>query len=488
MQPDQLHFPADFPYAEVTFEDYQAEDIAEFTRRFSEDGDVAAFCTWEQGLGKSLLALHVGRRLGFTKFLILCPPIGLTSWKEQVAEWRPGSQPLFVGRSAQIKQLTPTTDVVVVTHDLTRNDAVRNAVREWCADAFVTVDEVQYLRTPSAQRTGAIYAKDLGCLSHAPKVLLMSGTPVVSWPTDLWSHLARWWPERIHNAAGYRMDYDEFRDRYLLTEMVPIPGTNQRRLRIKQARDGSKGTVDMITELRQRLDGLAIRRLKTETNLPPLRWMTMRLDLAPKDRDALNQEIMEHLPARLQNMAARLVQTPDDQDLADKFLGELEVYREHYGVIMRAQGVAKANAFCRHMRDELDNTRHAILVFALNRSVLNEIEKGLDAFGVVRIDGSTPQTERERVVRAFQDPQGPRVFLGQTLACSSSLTLTRASRVYFPQMSPTPGDNEQAASRCHRKGQTNPVDAHIIFAAGTIDEPMSKRRRAKQTTTEKLIG
>ena len=464
---------------------YQKTDFDEYCARYVR-GDTACVCEWAPGLGKTLLSIMLAKHLQAERVLVTGPSISLTSWAKELRKWWPSAKTLLIAKGADIRKLHDHR-VVVVTHDLpARNEEVRLRLRDWMADGFSfgVIDEAQYLRGPSTKRTGAAYGRGEGVFTHADKMMLLSGTLIVSWPDDLWTHLARWMPERIMRD-GQRMDYEQFRDRYLMTRQVPIPGAFIKRTQIYGYRQ------DFMPELRQRLEGFSIRREKSEANLPPLTWRTMELELAAADRKHIEAELMDHLPARLQVFARRSAADPENEELALAFAERLAEYEELWGVAMRVLGTGKAKALSRVLKDKLQNTpqTQGIGLFSINRKVMDIIDAELKDFGVVRIDGSTPPgAKRAQIVDAFQSPTGPRVFNGQIDACGTALTLTRGDICYFTQLSPIPGANEQAASRFHRIGQQNPVDAWMPYVRGTLDQPLMAILRKKMKTQAVLRG
>lgn len=467
-----------------TLKDYQQSDFNTFMSRYLR-GDTACFCEWEPGLGKSLLSILIARTLRAPRVLITGPSISMTSWEKELIKWWPSVSFLIITTGKDIRKLRDTHRVVAVTHDLVgRNDEVRLRLRDWAQGAFGVIDEAQYLRGPATKRTAGAYGRGEGLFTHCTHMLLLSGTLIVSWPDDLWTHLARWMPERIM-LDGKRMDYETFRDRFLKTRQVPIPGAFIKRTQIYGYHE------DKMPEFQDRIKDFSIVRVKAEAGLPPLTWKVMDLELSAADRKALDSELMDHLPERLQVLARRVSANPADEDLAQRFADMLSEYEELWGVALRILGVGKAKALCRVIKERLQNTPHsqAFGVFSINRKVMDIISTELSSFGVVRIDGSTPPgAARMRIVDAFQDPAGPRIFNGQIEACGTALTLTRGDTCYFPQLSPTPGANDQAASRFHRIGQHNPVDAWIPCVKGTLDQPLMGMLRNKIRTQAALRG
>lgn len=451
---------------EPTLKDYQSQDLWDFLGRYQR-GDTVCVCEWDAGLGKSLLCIMLWKLLKIERMLVACPQIALVSWPQQFQKWCPDVPYLVIKASKDVAKLRPHHRAVVVTFDLCRNDDVRAKLREWATGAFGVIDEAQYLRGHDSKRTGASYGRGEGVFTNIQKIMLMSGDLTVGWNDDLWTHLARWFPERIVQN-GQRMGYEQFRDYFLMTRRVPITGTFQHRTQIYGV------LPEREIELTERLRGWSIRRTKAEANLPPLTWTSLPLELTDKDRKAIDAELMDNLPGPLQTALARAANAPDDDELQIRVASMMEQYQEYWGVMLRILGAGKAKAACRIIKEKLQNTpaRKGLLVFGINHTVLDIVQSELKDHGVLRIDGSTPAPQRARIVDQFQAPNGPRVFAGQITACGTALTLTRADEAYFLQLSPLPGENNQAASRCHRIGQENPVTAFAAMVSGTLDRPL----------------
>lgn len=478
------------PYADRTppnsprphLRDYQAADADDFLTQLHA-GRKAIFSHHEQGLGKSVIALTVWREWAPDgRLLIVGPSASRVSWTKEIARWAPdlALATVVLNSGKDAAKISGATRVVVVTYDLCRSPAVRDRLRVWARDAFAVLDEYQYLRNPYAKRTQALYAvhDKTGILLDIDRVLLLSGTPVVSWPLDLWAPVSRWSWDRLRDERGSVMSFTEFRDRFHVVKMERFPGARALAPKIKSARN--------TDELSARLQGMAIRRLKTEVDLPPLTWQLWPIELSAADRRAMDAALQDGLPDHVR--AALLAAAHDPSaDAAAKAQKLLAAHQQSISVIVRLLGAAKASAVGALLADELDNSDRAIGVGVWNTAVADTIEAALRPCGVARIDGSTTPQGRVRAVDAFQSPTGPRAFVGQISACGTALTLTRASDVVMLQMSWTPGENHQFASRFHRIGQRNAVTIRVPYVPGTIDEAVQRVLTTKSEAAAAVI-
>jgi hypothetical protein len=88
----------------------------------------------------------------------------------------------------------------------------------------------------------------------------------------------------------------------------------------------------------------------------------------------------------------------------------------------------------------------------------------------IRIDGSTPSSQRQALVDLFQTTPTCRVAVLSITAAGVGLTLTAASNVFFAELFYNPGALMQAEDRAHRIGQNDTVNVQYLVARNTIDE------------------
>jgi len=110
--------------------------------------------------------------------------------------------------------------------------------------------------------------------------------------------------------------------------------------------------------------------------------------------------------------------------------------------------------------------------------MLDIIEPVLKNSGIklVRLDGDTPNNQRQKIVNRFNNDTSIDVCLLSTKAGGEGLTLTGASSVIVYDLSWSPSEDEQAIHRAYRFGQTKRVSAYYFVTAGTVEEKMYGRQ------------
>lgn len=384
------------------------------------------------GCGKSPIALVAADKACAGRVLILAPTVVAWNWKREATRWTK-RQVHVVDSSDALPRDIADTAVVIVTHGL----LIRGRVFDWIKTfrwSLVVLDEAHNFRNREAQRTRAFYGTG-GVVHHADRVWLLTGTPMPNHAAELWPHLRGLWPERCP------LSYEAFVDKFCLTEWSPF--SEQRKI------VGNKN----VAELKTLLTGLFLRRLKEDhLDLPSIRWETVVLP--PSDADPLLAHLNEKLREAIDGMSG-----------ADA----LDVLRQHkeFAAYRRLCGIAKVNSTVELLEQD---ALPKVVVFAHHLDVLDGLEAGLGADNCVKLTGSVSAHERTQMVALFQEDPSVRYALCQITAAGTGITLTAASEVVFVEQSFVPADNSQAADRCHRIGQKEPVRVRILSLAGTVDE------------------
>jgi len=125
-----------------------------------------------------------------------------------------------------------------------------------------------------------------------------------------------------------------------------------------------------------------------------------------------------------------------------------------------------------------------VLVFSRGTRLLDVLEACLWQQGwspqVLRLDGSTPHGQRQRLVDEFNTSAARGIFLISTRAGGVGLNLTAASVVVIFDPDWNPCADMQAQDRSFRIGQTRVVEVYRLLGAGTIEEQVYVRQVWKQ--------
>ncbi|KAG5452086.1 SWI/SNF- matrix-associated actin-dependent regulator of chromatin sub A-like protein 1 [Clonorchis sinensis] len=388
----------------------------------------------DMGLGKTIQALAVAAAYRSDwPLLIVAPSSVRFSWRDQCLRWLSGplritSADILVvanGRDMEgINQYT-TRLITIISYDLMAKHAEQLRL---CHFGVIIMDESHFLKNSKASRTKAA----IPLLKATKRVLLLSGTPAVSRPAELYSQISGVAPNL------FRGGFHEFGLRYCAAKECPW---------------GWDYTgCSHMTELQLILEeSIMIRRLKSDvlSQLPP-----KRRELVVLDPNVIKA-------GRLKFHAKRMVTSslPSDERRA----AMLQYFHETASV--------KVPALQQYVLDLVEVGRK-FLVYAHHTEVLDALsnllmEKSID---FIRIDGRTNSEQRSVVCRKFQQEENCLVALLSITAAGTGLNMTAASLVVFAELYWNPGALVQAEDRAYRIGQQDSVSVRYLLAEGTADD------------------
>jgi SNF2 family DNA or RNA helicase len=113
-----------------------------------------------------------------------------------------------------------------------------------------------------------------------------------------------------------------------------------------------------------------------------------------------------------------------------------------------------------------------------------------EVFGVevLFLHGGTPAPQRDQMVQAFQEEDGPPIFILSLRAGGAGINLTRASHVFHFDRWWNPAVENQATDRAFRIGQRRNVQVHKFVVAGTLEERIHAIVEGKQSLADSIVG
>lgn len=392
----------------------------------------------DQGLGKTAQAIVAAARLGLQRVLVIAPTVVTHNWQREIQAWSPTSRVQVIRTGRAMVERGPGW--VVMPHALVLKDALRAQLADF---DLVVLDEAQFFRKPSAQRTRLFFLGADAICRRAPRCWILTGTPMPNNPTELWPMLAGLAPDRLRVEQGSQrlLNYSAFRDRFCVTE----PAFRGRGVRVVAAKN--------VPELRSRLLGFSLRRMKEQVlDLPPIRFGTVALT-----EEGPRSQALREADERLRGL--------DGEEMLQAMRDDVE-----FSTWRRLCAMAKVRPAAALLDAELRSHSRKVVIFCHHRDAVVELRSALHEFGTVAITGGDSPEARFATVNAFQTDARVRVCVAQIVAGGTGVTLTAASDVVFLEQSFVPGENLQAADRCHRIGQSKPVLVRFLSLAGSVDE------------------
>lgn len=391
------------------------------------------------GLGKTPMGIVAANAMRAKRVLVVCPANIRLQWAKQIRLWSTMEGRYVVYPILRSQDgVHPRAAWTIVSYDLLGSPVIGPMLAEQRFD-LVILDEAHYLKTASARRTRAVLG-ERGLVDNSGSVLALTGTPLPNRPKECFTlSKALCW-----DAIDY-MDEDDFQARY--NPAVLKKGKNGGRFMIEK--------TGRLLELQNRLRcHFMVRRQKREVleQLPEISYEIVHVDKTDGVSKALEAERLLDID-------------PEDLRGADaKVLG-------HISVVRRMMGVAKAPLAAAYAADILESGEEKLVIFGWHIEVLDIIEKALQKYGVLRVDGSTSARRRQQAVEDFING-APRVFLGnlQSVGVGVDGLQKVCNRGLFAECSWTPSDNDQGVGRLERIGQKCGILIEFLVAPGSLDE------------------
>lgn len=311
---------------------------------------------------------------------------------------------------------------------------------------LIIVDEFHELRNPANQCSETLLGLDF----KLPKILL-SGTPVVNSPYDLYV------PLRLLGKED--RDYYSFKSYY----------TNYTLNFGKYLPDG---TYKNLNQLQQKVDRFMIRQKKDVLDLPPKVHEEITLDMSSEEREIYSKVIQE---------------MTDDLDIVIKEGGSttglamqirLRQISSDIGVISTKCAKSSKLEKLRQIIREHIKSNEKLIVYSSFRKVIHRIPEYfaddeiikdyLDKF--IIIEGGMDQDDLENKKAKYQNEEGFACILGVTSALKAGHTLSACNTIVFIDLPFNRATMEQAEDRAHRVGTTHSVTIVPLLFNDSIDE------------------
>eukprot|EP00170_Pyropia_yezoensis_P002703 contig_11376_g2708 len=138
---------------------------------------------------------------------------------------------------------------------------------------------------------------------------------------------------------------------------------------------------------------------------------------------------------------------------------------------------------------ELKAGGHRVLIFTQMNRMLDILESFLSLHGYpyLRLDGTTPPENRQRLVSRFNGDSRVFVMILTTRSGGVGLNLVGADTVVFYDSDWNPAMDAQAQDRVHRIGQTRPVRVIRLVSASTVEEKILQKASQKRSLESAVI-
>jgi SNF2 family DNA or RNA helicase len=464
----------------VSFYPYQKEGIVRAYHAMQDEQARGGFyLQWKPGMGKTLGAIALHRSLRSARTVIVCPVVAQGVWRREFEKWMPG-----VDISTEV---TATAQVVITTYDKLKDPKASNGLRQrtlgrdrlhrlqtWEPDLLI-LDEAQYIKSPSASRTRAMWKLAGACQWK----LLLSGTPAHS-PLDWWAQFRVIAP----HEPVFMKSYTEFKQQTVVLQQGPN-GAYPLRGRGGNLIVQKDGYEQLVRAMAPYVHAVP----KSVLNLPEPIVTEVPITLSPAERKAYTQmETM--LRVELQDAEGNLSEA-NATIVLTKILRLTQIAAGHVtDENGNAVDIGKTKLDdCLELLEEREDEK--VVVACRFRRDIARLAEALKASGRPYrvIDGSVSGGKRTEAEDWFQKEDHNGVMILQYQAGGVAITLTAASSIVMYTLTPSVIQWEQTLSRVHRIGTTTHVQVLYLIAEQTQDEIMlaALRRGASAVDMARLL-
>ncbi len=308
----------------------------------------------------------------------------------------------------------------------------------------IILDESHSIKNSTTQQ--AKNCKEL--CRRVKRVIMLSGTPLLSRPIELFSQLSLLDPSIV--------SYLDYATRYCQGHYDHFNVFNTK---------GASNLEELDLLLRKTI---LIRRIKGD----------VQGQLKQKMREVIFLENIEEIERNKNNKECMAVYKSIESSNLNKDI--LDWY--HLTAELKTQAVTM------YLEHKLTSCNEKILIFAHHKIILDEVENLVKRLNIsyIRIDGAVQSNSRGSLINKFQNDINCKVAILSITSTNAGITLTASSTVIFCELSFNPSTIIQAEGRSHRIGQTNQVKSIFLLAPKTIDERIWSMLLRKQENLSKV--
>ena len=335
-----------------------------------------------------------------------------------------------------------------------------------CHNTLMVIDESTTIKNPKAKRTKNIIKLDE--LSKYRRI--MTGSPVTRNPLDLYSQCQFLSPWLLDFQSYYA-----FRTRYAIMKTANISG---RQIQLVAG-------FQRLAELSDKLKPFSYRVLKADClDLPDKIYMKRQIKLSSdqlKVYDQMKKEALAILNGKKVTTVNALTQL-------------MRLHQITCGHFTSDDGSTQPikNNRIDELMDVLEEIEGKAIIWAHYQyditTIIKEVVKVHGPGSIVDYYGLTPQDERQKNIKKFQNNDKCRFIVGTPQTGGYGITLTAANTVIYYSNGYDLEKRLQSEDRAHRIGQQKSVTYVDILADETVDEKIVKSLRKKINIASEVLG
>lgn len=458
-------------------------------RAFDDTKDTKALgIWWEMGLGKSKLiidtAYHLFKAGKISAVVVLAPKgvhgnwaareVPTHSWADDPTTYTYNSGTMSSKEKARLREFQEASTegnllwFCISYSGLMTKDGHALTLKMLAEHkTLLVLDESQHIKCPGAQRTKRV----LSITPKAAYVRCLSGTPIANSPFDLFTQI-----KAIDPKAWARIScssYLAFKTNFGVWGQISGPGG--RAINVLRGYRNLPRLQEFTAQYGVRLQKSAV------LDLPEKIYKRRYFELTSAQRKVYEQikdELLVEVRGNSITVELAIVKLLRMQQISSGFISGDEKEVTSF----------PENPKLEALQEILEVRSGQLIVFTRFAKELADCSTLLEALGIsyVTYSGSTSNDNRREAVSAFMEGRVD-VFLANTAAAATGLTLTAATTVIYYTNSFDLAQRKQSEDRAHRIGQKKNVLYVDLLAEHTIDDKVLRSLQLKQAHAEFVL-
>lgn len=444
---------------------------------------------FDTGTGKTGAAINIlrhwfARKKEVGKTLVVCPPIVITNWQRELDlhSWIRKDRILLLSGSGKkrvelLRQWSSKGSpfIAVTNYESLLMEPLFSELYKWGPDFFIW-DESHKLKSPKSERSKRavklVRSRMSGINPVRPSSLLLSGTPILNDPLDLFQQFMV-----MDLGHTFGDNFYAFRGRYFWD----IMSGSGRRFKIFKLRKGAEDEINAKIKPR-------VFRAKKEDclDLPPLIRQTVGVPLAPCQRKMYNDLKNEFVATMSKDIVAA--------DLAIvQGLRLLQMVSGFYVTIDGKTKDFKVNPKEEALTELLESwtPNSKVIVWASFKQNYEQIRRVCKKLNItyVEVHGGISAKNKVANIDIFNNDPVVRVLIGNHISGGVGCNLAASDcSIFFSRNFSLEGDL-QARGRNYRGGSNiHKKVTHIdLVMENTIDSEVQKRLEAKVKISNEVL-
>jgi SNF2 family DNA or RNA helicase len=387
--------------------------------------------------------------------LIVVPASLVYNWKNEIRKFAPS---LKVFSHAGIQRNKNSLkfnnyDVIVSSYHTVRQDV---EIFSGFQFHYIILDESQLIKNPSSKLYKAVE------LLNSKFKLVLTGTPIENSIIDLWAQMNFVNPGLLGSLSFFKKEFT-----------IPIE---------------KKKSTDKEDKLKLLINPFILRRKKEEVaiDLPPLSEQVIYCSMTEDQRKIYDSEkslVRNSIFEKIENDGIE-----KSSMIVLQGLTKLRQIANHPSLTEDdyTSDSGKFNEVTRNI-DNIIEEDHKVLIFSSFVRHLELVEKYLLTKKIRYSLLTGESTNREMIVRSFQEEAHIKVFLISLKAGGVGLNLTSADYVFILDPWWNPASEIQALSRSHRIGQDKNVFVYRFISENSIEEKIQKLQERKSKLADTFV-